>query len=94
MRNVNRGIMPGLQFYPIIWVCFSSLIAGDGLILLADVLQGTWCFHVVTFGGELWILEHCRFIGVFFLLFFSLFLKQGLLKLKLTIYDGEWGMEV
>lgn len=47
----------------------------------------------MTLGGKLWGLEHYRFIGGFFA-FCPLFLKQGLLKLKLTIYDGEWGVDV
>ena len=92
MRNVNRGIMPGLQFRPGIWVCFNSLRGGDVLVPPADVLKGTRRFHTVAFGGELWILEHGGFIGLFAFFFASMpGFEARFAKAAMTVYSCRGG---
>lgn len=87
--------MPGLQFRPGIRVCSNTVRGGDGLVSPADVLKGTWCFHILMFGGELWILEHYSFIGLFacFSFFFPSvpIFEARFAKAAVTVYSCRGG---
>lgn len=66
---------------------------GNGLIWLCKcALEGTWCFHTVTFGGKLWISEHYSFIGFLFVLFYSFVLGFAYFEVRfagaeMTVYS-------
>lgn len=54
--------------------------------------EGTRCFHTVTFGGKLWILEHYSFIGFLFVLFYSFVLGFAYFEVRfagaeMTVYS-------
>lgn len=86
--------MPGLQFRPGIRVRFSTVRGRDGLVSPADVLKGTWCFHILLFGGELWVLEHYSFIGLLACFFFfpSMPVSEArFAKAAVTVYSCRRG---
>lgn len=57
-------------------------------------LEGTWCFHTVTFGGKLWISEHYSFIGFLFVLSYSFVLgfaysEVRFAEAEMTVYSRQ-----